>query len=201
MKKQLPSSWRLVKNVSTLLLLSLSISSGPIFAQMVPKETKIVPDETLPTNSRVTPNGNTFTIDAGTTAGINLFHSFREFTLSNGMTAHFNNSQAIQNIITRVTGGKISHIDGILRANGAANLYLLNPSGIIFGPNATLNIGGSFLGSTADRLIWKNGSFDASKPNTPPLLIIDVPIGLQFDNPGTIHVQDKCGSFPVKAAA
>lgn len=173
----------------TLVLLSIGIPSQPIVAQ-------VASDSTLPTNSHVTKNGNTFTIEQGTAVGVNLFHSFREFSLPIGMEAHFNNSLAIQNIITRVTGGKISHIDGTLSANGTANLYFLNPSGIIFGPNARLDIGGSFLGSTADRLILENGSFDATKPNTPPLLTINVPIGLQFDNPGTIHVQDK-GHFIV----
>ncbi|MBC6417958.1 MAG: S-layer family protein [Prochloron sp. SP5CPC1] len=183
MKKKLPSSRRLIKKLITLVMLSLSIPSQSIVAQ-------VVADETLPTNSHVTRNGNTFTIEQGTTAGVNLFHSFREFSLSNGMTARFDNSLRIENIITRVTGGKVSDIDGILRANGTANLYFLNPSGIIFGPNATLDIGGSFLGSTADRIILEEGSFDATEPNTPPLLTINVPIGLEFDNPGTIHVQD-----------
>ena len=183
MKKKSPSFWRLIKNLITLVMLGFSIPSQPIVAQ-------VASDSTLPTNSLVTRNGNTFNIKQGTTIGVNLFHSFQEFSLPTNMTAHFNNSLTIENIITRVTGGKISHIDGILQANGAANLYLLNPSGIVFGPNAQLNIGGSFLGSTADRLILENGSFDATNPNTPPLLTINVPIGLEFDNPGTIHVEE-----------
>jgi filamentous hemagglutinin family protein len=102
------------------------------------------------TNTIVTQSNGVFDITGGQTAGANLFHSFSQFGLSQGQTANFQTNAAIQNVLARINGGSPSAIDGILQLTGStANLYLMNPAGIIFGPNATLNLPGSFTATTA----------------------------------------------------
>jgi filamentous hemagglutinin family protein len=95
----------------------------------------------------------------GQMRGPNLFHSFGQFNLSRDERATFTGPSGIQNILSRVTGGSSSIIDGLIQSQiSGANLYLLNPSGVLFGPNASLDISGSFHVSTADYLRFADGA-------------------------------------------
>lgn len=113
-------------------------------------------------STSVTSGATETTITGGTRAGSNLFHSLGEFSVAQGHTATFNNetATATQNIISRVTGGNVSNIFGTVRTTnfGSAALWLINPAGIVFGPSAVLNVGGSVHFSTADYLRFGTGS-------------------------------------------
>ena len=172
--------------------LAIAVGSGigenPAIAQLIP-------DDTLGSESSiVTPlNALRDRIDGGAIRGGNLFHSFQEFNIDTGRGAFFDNPAAIENILTRVTGGNPSEIFGTLGVLGNANLFLVNPSGIVFGPDARLDVGGSFFASTAGGILFPDGyEFSATNPDVPPLLTVNVPIGLQFGaNPGGIVHQSQ----------
>lgn len=155
-----------------------AILASPALAQ-------VTSDNTV--NTQVTINDNVAEITGGQTRGSNLFHSFQDFSVSTGEQAFFDNADSISNIFSRVTGGNISNIDGLIRANGSANLFLINPAGIIFSENARLDIGGSFYGSSASSILFEDGEFSAADLENSPLLTVNAPIGLGFrDDPGDI---------------
>lgn len=173
------------------LVVALTIATGtadPILAQIVPDDT--LGDE----RSHVTPNeqvrgDRADRIDGGAARGTNLFHSFREFNVGEGQRVYFANPDGIENILSRVTGSDVSDIMGTLGVDGAANLFLLNPNGIIFGSNARLDVSGSFIANAGDRFTFPDGSeFSATNPQAPPLLTVSVPVGLQYgaNLPGNI---------------
>lgn len=162
-----------------LTLVSSLIDRGVALAQIIPDQS--LGSESSQTRSETIKSIESDVIEGGATRRSNLFHSFQEFSIKEGRGAYFANPEVIQNIFTRVTGGNVSNILGTLGVLGNANLFLINPSGIIFGPNARLDLRGAFLGSTADSLIFDNNfEFSATNPNAPPLLTVNIPIGLRF---------------------
>ena len=167
-------------SLSWLVLLSLITNNA---------SAQIIPDSSLGAeNSVVNSDGNRDTINGGAIRDANLFHSFQEFNVGAGREAYFTNPNGIDNIFSRVTGNNISDIQGLLGVLGNSNLFLINPNGILFGENASLDVNGSFFATSADSVVFGNGfEFSAVNPNQPPLLTIDIPIGLRFrDNPGDI---------------
>jgi filamentous hemagglutinin family protein len=154
---------------------------------------QIIPDNSLGAeSSRTVPdtinNLPSDRITGGATRGVNLFHSFGEFNIKGGRGAYFENPRGIANIFTRVTGGNPSNILGNLGVLGNSNLFLINPKGIVFGPQARLDVRGSFVGSSASGVVFNNGfEFSSANPQTVPLLAINIPVGLRFrDTPGAI---------------
>ncbi|NET68747.1 MAG: filamentous hemagglutinin N-terminal domain-containing protein [Moorea sp. SIO1G6] len=147
----------------------------------------IVPDGTLGSEGSVVIPNTTVrgeigdVIEGGAKRGSNLFHSFKEFNVGELQRVYFANPSGIENILSRVTGSNISNILGTLGVDGSANLFLLNPNGIVFGHNARLDVAGSFFASTANSLVFADGQeFSATSPEAPPLLTINITPGLQY---------------------
>ena len=170
-----------VEHIVTATILSMNglLFSSSVFAQ-------IIPDGTV--NTQVNLIDGQQKIIGGIESGSNLFHSFQKFSPTTDFDTYFNNNNYIENIFIRVTGDSASLIDGLVRANGSASLFILNPAGIIFGNNAQLQIGGSFITTTAESIIFADGTkFEAQIDQKPPLLTVSMPIGLQYgNNPGAI---------------
>lgn len=122
---------------------------------------------------------NDCTITGSSLLGDGLFHSFREFSIPENTTVTFADGGAA-NIFARVSGEHVSTLNGTLAVSGNADLFLLNPQGIIFGPDAALEIPGSFLASSAQSILFANDTrFGTADPSV-PLLSVSTPIGLQF---------------------
>ncbi|MEA5421270.1 CHAT domain-containing protein [Spirulina sp. CCNP1310] len=138
----------------------------------------VLPCVTLPAQAQsITPSpdgtgtvvvyqGQTYHIQGGTQAGANLFHSFQQFGLDPGEIAQFLSQPGIDNILGRVTGGDPSVIQGLLQVTGGhSNLYLMNPAGIVFSSGARLDLPASFTATTADRIGFGSGWFNALGAN------------------------------------
>ena len=152
-----------VRNAAAGLAVFLAVCSVPGIAQAqhITVDGRLSPAQTL--------TGPTYAIGAslGKQVGGNLFHSFGLFGLSQSETASFSGPTTVTNIIGRVTGGAASSINGTIKSTiSGANLYLINPSGIVFGSTATVNVSGSFHASTADYIRMSDGTrFQATNPD------------------------------------
>ena len=185
------NSWKRLKQVLFIPLVGTAIA---FFGEATLAQSNIVPDKTLgDESSQVRADeikGNPAEIiEGGAQRETNLFHSFSEFNVENGRGAYFANPTGIENIFSRVTGSNLSEIFGTLGVSGNANLFLINSNGIIFGENARLDVGGSFVGTTADGVQFgETGKFSATEPDAPPLLTVK-PSALFFNqvNPGRIE--------------
>jgi filamentous hemagglutinin family protein len=158
----------------------------PVIAQIIPDNS--LGAESSRTVADTINNLPSDRITGGAIRGVNLFHSFGEFNIKGGRGAYFENPSGIANIFARVTGGNPSNILGNLGVLGNSNLFLINPKGIVFGPNAQLDLRGSFVGSSASGVVFNNGfEFSSANPQTVPLLAINIPVGLRFrETPGAI---------------
>ncbi|MEA5513414.1 S-layer family protein [Nodularia sp. UHCC 0506] len=180
-----------ISSVGLVLLNQLSLGVMMIWCHTA--HAQVTSDGT--TNTIVNPSGNNFNILNGIEKGNNLFHSFSNFSVPTSGSATFDvtNTPNITTIFNRVTGGNISQIDGLIKTLGGNNpvsLFLMNPNGIMFGANAKLDIGGSFVGTTANSIKFADGSEFSAVNTATPLLTMSVPVGLQMgQNPRDISVQ------------
>ena len=142
------------KNVKSLLL-AIAI----LFIIPVKSHSQVVPDDTLGAESSSINSIDDLrqAIEGGAIRGENLFHSFEQFAIQEGLRVDFSNPAGIENIFSRVTGGSASEILGTLGVEGSANLFLMNPNGIVFGNDAVIDVGGSFLATTAESIDFNSG--------------------------------------------
>ena len=176
-------------------LLSDASDNNAVLAQIVPDQTLGAENSAINSNIEIEgiPSNQ---IEGGAIRGANLFHSFEQFNVEDGQGAYFSNPVGVERILGRVTGNDISQILGKLGVLGDADLFLINPNGIVFGSNAALDLNGSFIASTANSLIFEDGiQFNATEASAPPLLAVNIPIGLQFGAlPGNILNQSQVRS-------
>ncbi|MBD2110336.1 MULTISPECIES: filamentous hemagglutinin N-terminal domain-containing protein [Cyanophyceae] len=169
-------------------------AAPPALAQLVPDATLGVESSTVTPNAPV--QGNLVElIGGGAVQGDNLFHSFFEFNVDAGQRVYFANPAGVEAIFSRITGGNPSNIFGTLGVDGAADLFLMNPNGLVFGPGARLDVQGAFTATTASAIQFgEQGSFGVADPNPLPILTV-APSALWFNqlNQGSITSQGILG--------
>lgn len=150
--------------------LSLTLAALGLAAAIHQKPLSAQPITPAPdgTGTIVTQEGDRFYIHGGSLSrdGVNLFQSFQKFGLSEGQIANFLSNPQIRNILGRVTGGDASLINGLIQVSGGnSNLFLMNPAGIVFGPNASLNVPADFTATTATGIGFGGNWFNAVGDN------------------------------------
>ncbi|MDM8566432.1 filamentous hemagglutinin N-terminal domain-containing protein [Candidatus Halobeggiatoa sp. HSG11] len=148
----------------------------PLLTISLSLNAEVITDGTLGQNINLPGPNFQITPNLGQQHGGNLFHSFQDFNLNSLESATFSGPNSINNIISRVTGGNPSNIDGLIRSTiPNADFYFLNPYGIMFGSNAQLDVQGSFHASTADYLSLQDGGwFDVRNPSDSLLTVAPV---------------------------
>jgi filamentous hemagglutinin family protein len=149
------------------------------------------------TGTIVTPIGNQINITEGTRSGTNLFHSFQQFDPLKPQTASFAVPAGVQNILARVTSGNASLIQGTLQVNGA-NLYLMNPAGIVFGKDAKLDINGAFVATTANGIGFGNGKWFSAIGQNNYTELTGLPTQFAFTENTAGSIVQASGSFSSK---
>jgi filamentous hemagglutinin family protein len=178
MKSTCEISW-----ITTAIAIAISptLLSAPVTAQSIP-----ITAAQDGTGTVVLPNGQRFDITGGTQAGANLFHSFQQFGLNQGQIANFLSQPNIQNILGRVVGGDPSVINGLIQLTGGnSNLYIMNPAGIIFGANASLNVPAAFTATTANGIQVGNAWFGMNTSASDLKNLTGSPNAFAFTTPTT----------------
>ncbi|MEK7989988.1 MAG: filamentous hemagglutinin N-terminal domain-containing protein [Thiotrichaceae bacterium] len=160
-----------MKKLILLLWLLLSISA----------QAEVITDGSLGAQVSLSGSDYAITQDLGTLQGTHLFHSFEQFSLATGESATFSGDATIQNIFSRVTGGQVSTIDGLIRnAIPNADLYLMNPAGVVFSKGASLDLQGSFYTTTADLIRFADDSVFYNSPQQNTILSTAAPSAYGF---------------------
>jgi len=99
------------------------------------------------------------TPEQGVLAGPNLLHTFSRFNIDSDESVTFTGPSTIANVLARVLDNKPSQINGLLQSTiENADLFLLNPNGVIFGAGSSIRVDGAFYVSTADTIKFEDGS-------------------------------------------
>ncbi|WP_275333034.1 filamentous hemagglutinin N-terminal domain-containing protein [Nodosilinea sp. PGN35] len=155
------------------------LSGLALVAAIAPGHPQVIPDRTLGSEGTVVSPGievrgsEADLVEGGAQRGSNLFHSFQEFNIDAGQRLYFASPAGVESILSRITGGNPSAIFGTLGVDGTADLFLINPNGLVFGETATLDIQGSFHASTAEAIPLGNGVYSATAPEQSSLLTVN----------------------------